>query len=68
MFYKRVSLLICGSSLGLRGKDTLFENIELAIATFDCDIPVKIDSQIYTSNKAHWCELQTELPRSLAGR
>jgi len=49
----------CGSSL---------ENIELAISTFDVDIPVKIDAQIYTNYKANWCELQPDLPTHSEGR
>ena len=52
----------CGSSLGFRVADAPIEEIELAIASFDGDIPVKIDAQIYTKYKANWCELQTDLP------
>jgi len=58
----------CGSSLGFRVKNTSLEQIELAIAVFDCDIPVTIDAQIYTGNKANWCELQTDLPSFVSGR
>lgn len=52
----------CGSSLGFRVADTPIEDIELAIATFDDDIPVKVDAQIYTNYKANWCQLQADLP------
>lgn len=52
----------CGASLGFRVKGVPFKDIELAIATFDCDIPVTIDAQIYTGNKANWCELQRGIP------
>lgn len=52
----------CGSSLGFRVADAPIEEIELAIASFDEDIPVKIDAQIYTKYKANWCELQNDLP------
>ena len=52
----------CGSSLGFRVTGAPIEEIELAIASFDVNIPVKIDAQIYTSHKANWCELQANLP------
>lgn len=58
----------CGSSLGFRCKGTTLEEIELAIATFDEDIPVKIDAQIYTDNKANWCELYQDVAQYKAGR
>lgn len=51
----------CGSSLGFRSAGVLMSNIELAIATFDDDIPVRIDAQIYTNYKANWCQLQNDL-------
>lgn len=57
----RTFCLNCGSSLGFRVKDASLEKIELAIATFDCDIPVTINAQIYTDYKANWCELQTNI-------
>jgi hypothetical protein len=47
----------CGSSLGFRVKGASLQEIELAIATFDCDIPVTVDAQIYTHYKANWCAL-----------
>ncbi|WP_418114430.1 GFA family protein [Vibrio scophthalmi] len=58
----------CGSSLGFRVKGEPLKNIELAISTFDVDIPVKVDAQIYTAYKANWCELQPELPAYSEGR
>ena len=58
----------CGSSLGFRVKGEPLENIELAISTFDVDIPVKVDAQIYTAYKANWCGLQQELPAYSEGR
>jgi len=58
----------CGSSLGFRVKNAPPEKIELAIAVFDDDIPVKLDAQIYIGNKANWYELQTNLPLFIAGR
>lgn len=58
----------CGSSLGFRGKGEPLDNIELAISTFDTDIPVKVDAQIFTDYKASWCELQDHLPAYKEGR
>ena len=58
----------CGSSLGFRVQGEPLENIELSISTFDVDIPVKIDAQIYTNYKANWCELQAELSAFPEGR
>uniref|UniRef100_UPI0021001444 GFA family protein n=1 Tax=Vibrio splendidus TaxID=29497 RepID=UPI0021001444 len=58
----------CGSSLGFRVQGEPLENIELAISTFDVDIPVKIDAQIYTNYKVNWCELQPDLPTYSEGR
>lgn len=58
----------CGSSLGFRIKDAPLEDIEIAISTFDDEIPVIIDAQIYTNFKANWCELQDDLPTFGEGR
>ena len=58
----------CGSSLGFRVSGAPLSEIELAIATFDCDIPVVIDAHIYTDYKANWCKLQDELPKYMKGR
>lgn len=58
----------CGSSIGFRVKGTPLSEIELAIATFDDDIPVQIDAHIYTSFKSNWCELQDNLPKFKEGR
>ncbi|MEZ8826003.1 GFA family protein [Vibrio sp. 10N.261.55.A7] len=58
----------CGSSLGFRVKDAPLEQIELAISTFDEDIPVTVDAQIYTSYKANWCPTQENLTTFPEGR
>jgi len=58
----------CGASLGFRVKGAPFKEIELAIATFDCDIPVRIDAQIYTNSKANWCALQADILTFEEGR
>ncbi|GAB2197584.1 GFA family protein [Sessilibacter sp. MAH4] len=47
----------CGSSLGFLSKGEALENLEVAIACFDDDIPVEIDAHIYTDYKANWCEI-----------
>jgi len=58
----------CGSSLGFRVKNASINEIEIAISTFDEDIPIKIDAQIYTEDKANWSELQQGIPSFLQGR
>ncbi len=57
----RTFCMECGSGIGFRVKGAAFEEIELAIALFDDEIPVVIDAQIFTKYKANWCELQSEL-------
>ena len=64
----RTFCMECGSSLGFRVKNAPIEEIELAIATFNDDIPVKIDAQIYTSYRANWCALQPDLSIFNEGR
>jgi len=58
----------CGSSLGFRVKNAPIEEIEIAIATFNVDIPVKIDAQIYTNYRANWCALHPDLSIFNEGR
>ena len=58
----------CGSSLGFRVKHAPLEKIELAIATFDDDIPMTIDAQIFTNYKANWHELKPNIPSFGEGR
>jgi len=58
----------CGSSLGFRVKGASIEEIELAIALFDDDIPVAVDAQIYTTYRANWSTLQSEIPAFCEGR
>ena len=58
----------CGSSLGFRAKDAPFSQMELAIATFDEPIPVKIDAHIYASYKANWYQIEGPLPVFKEGR
>lgn len=58
----------CGSSIGFRVKGCALTEVELAIATFDQDIPVKVDAHIYTHYKSNWCELQDDLSKFKEGR
>lgn len=58
----------CGSGIGFRVKGAAFEEIELAIALFDDEIPVVIDAQIFTKYKASWCDLHSELSDFPEGR
>ncbi|NAW87108.1 GFA family protein [Photobacterium halotolerans] len=58
----------CGSSLGFRVKNATPDDIELAVSTFDDDIPVKVDAQIYTSYKPNWCQLHANLQTFAEGR
>jgi len=64
----RTFCIDCGSSLGFRVKDAPLNKIELAIATFDCDIPVMVDAQIFTGYKANWSELSKNLLTHDEGR
>lgn len=58
----------CGSSLGFRVKGAPFEQIELAISTFNDELPITVDAQIYTNYKANWSKLQDNLPTFGEGR
>lgn len=58
----------CGSSLGFRVEGAHPSEMELAIGTFDEDIPVKIDAHIYTNYKANWIDLEDNLPKFGEGR
>lgn len=58
----------CGSSLGFRIKGASFDELELAIATFDEDVPVAIDVHIYTNYKANWCQIKDDLVQYGEGR
>jgi hypothetical protein len=53
----------CGSSLGFRVKGAPFEQLEIALSTFDDQIPVTIDAHIYTNNKASWHNITDNLPK-----
>ena len=51
----------CGSSIGFRVKGADLSQIEIAIALFDEDIPVRIDAHIFTQNKACWSTIDDRL-------
>jgi len=58
----------CGSSIGFRVKGADINSIELAIGTFDEDIPVEVNGQIYTKFKANWTNLHEGLDVYPEGR
>lgn len=58
----------CGSSLGFRIAGEASQDMEIAIATFDNEIPIKIDAHIYTDNKVCWYEVSDDLPQYREGR
>ncbi|PNK59801.1 glutathione-dependent formaldehyde-activating GFA [Psychrobacter sp. FDAARGOS_221] len=58
----------CGSSIGFRVKSAPFEDIELAIAIFDEELPIAINAQIYTKFKANWCTLNDDIAIFSVGR
>lgn len=58
----------CGSSIGFRVKHSPLDAIELAISTFDEEIPVVVDAQIYVAYKANWVKLETSIPSHREGR
>ncbi|RKF18042.1 GFA family protein [Alginatibacterium sediminis] len=64
----RCFCLVCGSSLGFKSKGSEANDLEIAISCFDEDIPVVIDAQIYTHNKANWSQLLPKLPSYPQGR
>lgn len=58
----------CGSSIGFRGKGAALSQIELAVATFDDDIPIQVDAHIFTDYKSSWYGLQDDLVKFKEGR
>lgn len=59
---------VCGSSFGFRVKDASPEEIEIAIACFDEEIPVVLDAHVYTNYKTSWFEIKDNLPQYKEGR
>ena len=58
----------CGSSLTFRASSAGENNIELAISCFDDDIPVKIDTHIYTNYKSCWYDPPSHIQNCPEGR
>lgn len=58
----------CGSSLAFAVADAGADQLEIAVACFDEDIPVKIDRHIYTRYKACWYDPPQDLPQNEEGR
>ena len=58
----------CGSSIGFRVKDSSQGALELAISTFDEEIPVVVEAQIYINYKANWAKLDTAIQSHGEGR
>jgi hypothetical protein len=58
----------CGSSIGFLAKGQPMSKIEIAISTFDSEIPVKTDAHIYTNYKACWYQINDHLPEYKEGR
>ena len=58
----------CGASLGFRGQAMPRQQMEIAIACFDEDIPVKPDANIFLNYKANWYPVTDDLPQFNEGR
>ncbi len=58
----------CGSSLAFLARGASRDQLELAISSFDDEIPVKIDIHIYTDYKANWFDPPEDLPQYPEGR
>lgn len=58
----------CGSSIGFRAQGADLSAIELALALFDDDIQVNIDTHIYTRFKSNWYHITDDLAQMPKGR
>jgi len=58
----------CGSSLAFLASGAEPDKLELAVSCFDEDIPVEIDTHIYTRYKACWYDLPDTIPNHPEGR
>ena len=58
----------CGSSLTFASAAADPDIVEIALACFDDEVPVKPDAHIYVGSGAGWAAPQDELPRYEAGR
>ncbi len=58
----------CGSSLAFRAIGAGQNAVEIAIACFDEELPVKIDTHIYTDYKVGWYDPPDDVPNCREGR
>ena len=58
----------CGSSLAFRVAGADKDRMEIAIACFDEELPVKVDVHIYTGYKAAWYDPPENIPNCPEGR
>jgi len=59
---------VCGSSLGFRCSGAAADEIEIAVACFDEEIPVVLDAHVYTNYKTSWFDINDNLPQHKEGR
>ncbi len=65
---KRYFCEVCGSSLAFLAAGAEDQDIELAIACFDQQVPINIDAHIFLSSKVSWHEITDSLPKFDHGR
>jgi len=58
----------CGSSLFFRSPRADPDVIEVALAIFDADVPVRPDAHIFMGSAANWTSIEDDLPQFLEGR
>ena len=58
----------CGSSLTFASPDADADLVEIALACFDDEVPVKPDAHIFVASGAKWAAPVDDLPQYEAGR
>jgi hypothetical protein len=58
----------CGSSLTFASPQADPDLVEIALACFDDEVPVKPDAHIFVASAARWAKPDDDLPRYEAGR
>jgi hypothetical protein len=58
----------CGSSLFFRSPRADPEIVEIALGTFDADVPVRPDAHIFVASAANWTAIEDHLPQFPEGR
>ena len=58
----------CGSSLTFSSPTADPELVEIALACFDDELPIKPDAHIYVTSGASWAKPDDDLPQYEAGR